>query len=49
MSFMDKDHAVIGERMDSCYGEYDTGFKLTMLYVVGVEGGREGPLFKLSY
>jgi len=47
VSFVDKDHSFIKRRADSVFGPNDTGFKLTMLYVVGVQGNRQGPNFKL--
>ena len=47
MSFLDKDHAYIKRRADSVFGPNDTGLKLTMMYVIGVEGDRTGPTFKL--
>lgn len=46
MSFVDKDHAFIKRRRDSVYGTNDTGLKLSMLFVVGVEGS-SGPTFNL--
>ena len=36
MSFVDKDHSFIKRRADSVFGKHDSGFKLTMLFVVGV-------------
>ena len=47
MSFLDKDHAFIKRRADSVFGANDSGLKLSMMFVVGVEGDRTGPTFNL--
>lgn len=47
VSFLDKDHAFIQRRADSVFGANDTGIKLSMLFVIGVEADRTGPTFKL--
>ena len=47
MSFLDKDHAYIKRRADSVFGASDTGLKLSMMFVLGVERDRAGPTFNL--
>ena len=47
MSFLDKDHAFVKRRADSVFGANDSGLKLSMMFVVGVEGDRTGPTFNL--
>lgn len=47
VSFIDKDHAFIKRRADSVFGPSDTGLKLTMLFVIGVQNNQQGPKFNL--
>jgi len=47
VSFVDKDHAFIKRRADSVFGPSDTGLKLTMLFVIGVQNNQQGPKFNL--
>lgn len=46
-SYLNKDYAFIKRRADSVFGERDTGFKLTMIFVIGIHEDRPGPTFRL--
>lgn len=40
VNYLNKDYAFIKRRADSIFGESDTGFKLTMVFVIGVHEDR---------